>query len=437
MKYRQSLVPAALALLLSGAAYAQEGGVFAPFVTRLAGEVKNNLLRLSWVDSPDVRGPVFIYRSRAPIEGTNPGARIRPIEVPYGVQSYIDEPEGSGTFYYFAAASDETGQKYDIFIPFNNAIAITLAGSLLPEIPETGPEEGAGRAGESPGEAPAVSSITASIEGDGVLLTFTAAGDARGLRLYRSVRPLRQFSDLLRGDIVRSGISSPFTDYPVPGIPYYYAVLREEDLTGGRVTLSPGENVTVSPVEVPPGKDRIGLPGAQTLIRAMPLPLISVQGAVPWSDAFLTTPLPAPLDPETAKVLGKLLPSRSGTGPSGPEEGVPGAGQGAGAKKALKKPRAFNQDLEIPAGGEEYTIRSIVQGPFVKREWEAGKTALVRFLSLPRTGAVEARARFYLGQVYYFLGDYRESLLEFLKIQQEYPPEAREWIEAVLAAMVD
>jgi hypothetical protein len=113
MKYRPSLVPAILALLLlpAAAGAAQEGGVFVPFVTKLGGELKNNLLRLSWIDSPDVRGPVFIYRSRAPIEGTNPGARIRPIEVPYGAQSYIDEPEGSGVFYYFVAASDEGGAR--------------------------------------------------------------------------------------------------------------------------------------------------------------------------------------------------------------------------------------------------------------------------------------------------------------------------------------
>jgi hypothetical protein len=275
-------------------------------------------------------------------------------------------------------------------------------------------------------EAPPLSSIAARVEGDGVLITFTTAPGVTGLLLYRSVRPLRQVSDLLQAVIVQSGLGSPFTDYPVPGIPYYYAILREEDLTGGTVALSPGQNATISPVEVPPGKDRIGLPGSKTLIRAMPLPLISVQGAVPGSDAFLESPLPGTLDPEVAKALGRLLPAPSG--------GTSSAGEGE-TKAPLKKPRAFNQDLEIPAGGEEYTIRSIVQGPFVKRDWDASKDALIRFLSLPRTRAVEARARFYLGQAYYFRRDYRESLLEFLRIEQEYPPEAREWIQAVLTAI--
>ncbi|MDR1058822.1 MAG: tetratricopeptide repeat protein [Treponema sp.] len=429
MRYQRSLVPVILALLLlpGAAGSAQEGGngVFVPFVTKLEGEVKNNLLRLTWTDSPDVRGPVFIYRSRVPIEGTNPGARTRPIEVPYGAQSYIDEPEGSGVFYYFIAASDEGGQKYEIFIPFNNIIAVTVAEER-PGSPSAGTAPAGGPPSAGPetgtGEPPPVSSIAARIEGNGVLVTFTAAREAAGLILYRSVRPLRQFSDLLQAVIVQSGLGSPFTDYPVPGIPYYYAVLREADLTGGTVELSPGRNATISPVEVPPGKDRVGLPGSKTLIRAMPLPLISVQGAVPGSDAFLESPLPGTLDPEVAKALGKFLPAPSGEG---------------GTKAPAKKPRAFNQDLEIPAGGEEYTIRSIVQGPFVKREWDAGKDALTRFLSLPRTRTVEARARFYLGQVCYFLGEYRESLLEFLRIEQEYPGEAKEWIQAVLAAMIN
>jgi hypothetical protein len=425
-----------LALLLVTGAYAQEGegGVFAPFVTRLEAEVKNNLLRLSWLDSADVRGPVFIYRSRVPIEGASPGARIRPIEVPYGVQSYIDEleVEGTGTFYYFVAASDEGGQKYDILIPFNNSIEVTIAGESPAIAGTPGPRGGESGGAEPAEEAPVLSSITARTEGNGVVITFTSPEEAQGMLLYRSVRPLRQFPDLLRAVIVQSGISSPFTDYPVPGIPYYYAVLREEDLTRGTVVLSPGQNATINPVEAPPGQDRIGLPGAQTLIRAMPLPLISVQGAVPGSDAFLEAPLPGTLDPEVAKALGGLLPSLPGAA-----AGETSLGEGPEKKAPLKRPRAFNQDLEIPAGGEEYTIRSIVQGPFVKRDWEAGKDELVRFLSLPRTRAVEARARFYLGQVYYFRGEYRESLFEFLRIQQDYPAEAREWIQAVLAAMIN
>ncbi|MDR1318069.1 MAG: hypothetical protein LBJ90_00460, partial [Treponema sp.] len=64
------------------------------------------------------------------------------------------------------------------------------------------------------------------------------------------------------------------------------------------------------------------------------------------------------------------------------------------------------------------------------------QTELVRYLSLPHSVNVEARARFYLGQTYYYTGKNREALIEFLFVQSWYPNEANEWIEATLAAIV-
>ncbi|MDR1210971.1 MAG: hypothetical protein LBK40_01935, partial [Spirochaetaceae bacterium] len=59
-----------LGIFIAAGAAGQEDGerVFAPFVSRLTVEVKNNLVRLTWRDSPDVRGPVYVYRSDRPIE---------------------------------------------------------------------------------------------------------------------------------------------------------------------------------------------------------------------------------------------------------------------------------------------------------------------------------------------------------------------------------
>jgi TolA-binding protein len=72
----------------------------------------------------------------------------------------------------------------------------------------------------------------------------------------------------------------------------------------------------------------------------------------------------------------------------------------------------------------------------MKWEWEKTREELLRYLSLPRSETSEARARFYLGQVYYYTQDIREALFEFLMIQSQYPEEANEWIQATLEQMI-
>jgi hypothetical protein len=402
----------------------QAGGgesIFVPFVSRIQGEIKNHLLRLSWIDSPSVRGPVFIYRSTVPFEEISPASRSRPVEVPYGAKSYIDELEGPGTFYYFVAASDEWGQKYEILIPFGNSISIQVSeqGAVIgvPQVPAQPQTPGQLPAPvrsqvPEPAEEPAIRNIKASVEGDKVIISFSGGAGKRPI-LYRSIRPFKEARDLLSAVIVQPGVSSPFIDYPVPGIPYYYALVPEADITGGTLAITPGINATTQSVEVSTGQ-RIGLPPSSPGLRSLPLPQISLQAATPGMNAFSETPPPrAGLSPEAAKVL----------------RDIPPAGERA---RPLKKPRAFNQDLELPAGGEEHVLRSIIQGPFSKKEWETARDELIGYLALPRSSFSEARARFYLGQCYYFTGAYRESLFEFLSVQSDYPTEAAGWIQSVL-----
>jgi TolA-binding protein len=150
----------------------------------------------------------------------------------------------------------------------------------------------------------------------------------------------------------------------------------------------------------------------------MPLPLISLYTAVPGAEGLSEPPPPTPLSPEAAKALGTIQAPRK----TRPEP--------------VRKKRAFDQDLEAPAGGEEYPLRSIVQGSFTKGDWKNAIEELLHYLSLPRSRSSEARARFYLGQAYYFSGAFREALFEFLFVQPYYPEESKEWVQAGLAALV-
>jgi TolA-binding protein len=135
-------------------------------------------------------------------------------------------------------------------------------------------------------------------------------------------------------------------------------------------------------------------------------------------NAFNETPAPVELSPQASKALENFS---------------------FGQKKSslAKNPKVFSQDLEPPGGGEEYALRSIVQDLFLQKNWDSCRNALISYLNLPRSSASEARARFYLGQCYYFLEQPRESLFEFLSAQDMYPAESAEWIQASLKALVE
>jgi hypothetical protein len=399
-----------LGALLPFSAFAQTGGsVFAPFVSQLSVEARNNLVRLSWIDSPDIRGPVYIFRAPQPFETGRIPENIRPQEIPYGTQSFIDETEGAGRVYYFAAASDGLGRRYDIVIPYNNTISVTINSS-----------DTAGAAPEGQSFRPVESGIfglETRTAGDGVHISYRTAGGQRNIVLYRSVQPLRNTADLLRAVIIYSGAPAPFTDYPAPGISHYYAVIFEDEVLQGTAGLIPGHNASIEPVEIRVTAGMTGPPAPETPVRAMPLPLISVYNAVPGSDGSSGAPSAVPLGPDAAKALDAIPRPRSGPPPK-------------------KRPRAFSQDLEAPGRGEESQLRAIVQGTFAKRDWQGARTELLNYLSLSRSPRSEARARFYLGQAYYFTGQNREALIEFLAVQSQYPQEVRDWIDAVLIAMI-
>jgi hypothetical protein len=385
--------------------------IFTPFITGIAAELRGNMIRLSWVDSPDTRGPVYIYRSATPFTADTPYKQTQPIEVAYGIQSHIDEVEGEGNWHYFIASSDDEGRRYDIMIPFSNMISVNL--------------EISGSAGASSGDGPdssfsqrqvwsRITNLQAAVRGDGVEISFDLSDSSRIPVLYRSVTPITNSRNILNAAIVRSDISSPYTDYPVPGIAYYYAMITEDELFSGNMEILPGTNATRYPVEIPSGY-RVGLRNSADL-RPMPLPLISAAGI---SSMGAEISPGTPLSSGAERALSGIKPSPDFS------------------KITFKAPRVFRNDLETPSGGgEEYLLRTIAQGPFLQRDWEEAGGRLTEFLSLPRSASVESRARFYLGQTYYYRGNYRAALFEFLLIRDEFPAESNEWVQAALALMI-
>ena len=377
----------------------------APHVSNIQVESSNNLIRLTWTDSPEARGSVFIFRSARPFIGSIP-ANIRPVIVRYGQQYYIDDTDDVDNVHYFIAASDTSGRRYDLIIPRINSTSVNFVHTQTNEGEEL-----------SMVEVPAVrepirgiANLRAVQDGERVIITYDTSGPRRNGILYRSMQPVRQPQDLLNAVIVQSGIASPFIDFPVPGITWYYAVIFEDDISSGNVGIRPGVNATVTPVTITSQQTH------ERTLRPIPLPILTLRNTMP-EGFFADEPDQIPLGIESVNMLrGKQMPPKMPI--------------------ILRSPRVFAVDLEAPTGGEESALFQIIMEHFVNFEWESARVSLQHYLSLPRSREIEARARFYLGQTLYYTEKYREALMEFLTFRAIHPAEANSWIEAVLTAMV-
>jgi hypothetical protein len=405
MKFKFILITFILFLALPAVIFAQSRD-YVPYVSQIKVESRNNLIRLTWVDSPDARGPVYIFRSARPFSGSIP-ANIRPVVVRYGEQYYIDDSDDMENLYYFIAASDTSGQRYDIILPRINSASLNplqeeeSTASAEPDMPAvTGPVQG-------------ISNLRARQDGEKVIITFNKDSPRRNAILYRSMQPITTPQDLLNAVMVQSGINSPFVDLPVPvpGLSWYYAVIYEDEIASGSMEIKTGVNATTSAVFVTSEQT------PERPLRPIPLPVLTLRNTVP--DSYFLTEIPEliPLSASSSNMLRETeMPSK--------------------APINLKRPRVFAVDLVAPTGGEESALFQIVTEHFITFQWEPARVNLQRYLSLPHTKEIEARARFYMGQTLYYTGFYRESLMEFLSIRSLHLAEANKWIEAVLSAMV-
>lgn len=255
-----------LTLIFSiSAIYAQNSDL--PHVTQINVETRNNLIRLTWVDSPQARGPVYIFRSARPFSGSIP-ANIRPVVVRYGTQYYIDDTDDLGNLYYFIAASDTSGRRYDIFIPQTNSAYVNLA---QPQQDEHAPALPAISLPVPPEPIEGISNLKAVMEGEKVIITYDNTNPQRNVILFRSNRPVRRPADLIYANIVKTDIEGRIDDYPVPGITWYYALIYEDEISSGYVEISPGNNATVSAVII--SSDQT----AGRSMRPIPLPTLALR----------------------------------------------------------------------------------------------------------------------------------------------------------------
>jgi hypothetical protein len=400
-----SLIGLFLVSLPAASAAQESGGVFAPYVSRLRIGVKDELIVLSWEDSPDSSGPLLIYRAQSPITSSNLPSATLVGKVPYGQGRFEDRPGPQSEWYYAILSLDESGAPYEFFLPFRNATAV----GVRPESPSV-----ASLPTEAEGFVDA-RFLTANVESDAVVLKFGVSPSGHRLVFYRSPDPISSSLSVLSASIVSivDDTVNEVRDYPVPGIGYYYAVIDEKRLKEGGVYIQPGANATLTPAKVEAGAFRIGLPEVSPLSRSIPLPYRIIDNAIGSGERLGTayeTPSSDPAGPDVEKAIDrilKLIPARKADAPS----------------LVL-----VERDAAGSATGEDYTLASIVSECIVKSDWNNAISQLEKFLSIRRAETTERRARFYLGQAYAMNGKYRDALFSLLVAQERYYLETREWI---------
>ncbi len=98
----------------------------------------------------------------------------------------------------------------------------------------------------------------------------------------------------------------------------------------------------------------------------------------------------------------------------------------------ILEPYIFEEDLVSPASGDEYLLFEVLRTSFIKKNYTKAIHDLSNFLAQNRNEKVALRARFYLGESYYFSGDYKAALSKFLELQDTYPSLSRKWSESTL-----
>ncbi|MDR2510121.1 MAG: hypothetical protein LBC77_05710 [Spirochaetaceae bacterium] len=467
-KYKKKAAFHALFLAVTAYAAAQaDSSIFAPFVSNLQALADGASVNLSWKDSPSVQGPVFVYRSQRPYDGVLRHDDLL-AEVYYGRQGYTDTVPSNTTWFYFVLASDEDKQRYEMIIPYNNMVEIRVDGakhisqaSALPEVLGAAPPNAAAfntraEAAQgtqyvfSTGEPPAKSAysgpetltltaLSASPEGSGLRVTFVSANPLKSPVIYRNIAPIMSLRDLTTSDVAQlPGAASPFLDQNVQkGIPYYYAVVYDEDIRAGRAFIAPGYNSTIYPATVSRDAYTPPVPAAAPPPVYIPQAVIPVpegrssrlsaeaeaalsrngfMSPIPYQSFSSPAPFPAPIEEYRSPA------------PSRVEEKVPAV--------AGVEPRIFQRDVQmISSSADEVQLQNIIKDFFALRKWPETITALQQLLTTVRTQAVEIRCRYYLGQAYYFSGLYNNAMTEFLAVQSKLPTETAFWIQLTLKAI--
>lgn len=394
-----------LLLFCSLGLYPQAGTIFSPFPSSLRATETGEGIRLSWRDSPDVLGTYHIFRHTMEINAEKFDKAEEIGTVPPGISTFIDYPGDKSNYFYAVLIEDSAGGLYELFIPFRNITVYPVSAQPVTSEKELSTN---------------ITGLSAQVIGDGVQLRFETDKTNRTLTIYRHTDPIADIDDLLLASSIAmiGSDQSVYTDYPVPGIPYYYGVFDTKLIQSGTFVFNPGQNISVQPVKIGRETERTGLAAPNTSLRSPPLPKLMLQRSVVSGEQLapslnLISPDRRPMAESTRTSVHDLL---------------------AGIPRSEEKPveaEILPVHVHGDFSGAAYTLSLILRERFLKGDYKETASSLKEFLSIKREDSIDRAARFYLGQACYFNGEYREALFQFLSAEQDYYAESQVWIDRI------
>jgi len=396
-------------------------GQEAAYVSRLTAVPGGQSVLLTWKDAAGYPGAKYeVWRSAKEIvKETFAQAKLL-ATIDAGVEAYEDKTV-TGPSFYLILLKDRNGNRKAFYIPYKNK----TTAAVKPD-------------GSVPLPTAQIKVGSISYASPQIGISFEATPADKKLLVLRRTSPIKSLADLKDSTQVgtTTGAASPYRDTPPPGLNFYYAVVDAQAFSDSRADTFQNTNATdrsagfplvALPKDVQDATlDPSLRPAVNAPARALPLPLLQVEVA-PDSGIPLTPPafepVPAQLLPEATQAELRKVAKPATT-----------EGEGLPEPLVLPEERAASEP-----GAAQYLVE--IQKSYLQpKDWKGSIKALQTVLRLTLDDKTEARARFYLGEAWASLKNYRQAFVEILSARDQYPVETKPWLEALfnlLASVTD
>ncbi len=400
---------------LIGSQLSLSAEIFAPFVSGLSVSVSANTVSMSWKPAPSGIAVYDIYRSTESFSEESFDRAVKIGSVSSDMSTYTDYPPTTDNYYYAVLGRSDDNTLYKLFIPYRNITVAPVAVETTDSMKAV---------------ATKISQLTATPTDDAIRLDFESSKPNREVIIYRSNSSIQSQQDLIEANAIAtiSSQEQQYTDFPLGGISYYYAVVDAEMAKAGSYDFRSGENSLAEPVELPVGT-QISLQGPQTETRITPLPYLLLNNGS-FAQANFSRPS-APLNEGTQAVWKKLNRRlSSGSAPSAASPDI------LPLDRTDQSRQAGQSGTGSSAQNSDQQLAQIVNSSFPedirdRSAWQNAEKQLGAFFNISRTDSVETRAHYYMGQVYFFQKKYKQAFFEFLMAQEEFYAEVQPWLHRI------
>jgi len=231
--------------------------------------------------------------------------------------------------------------------------------------------------------------------------------------IYRSPKPITYFNDINTSTFLAQvpATSTGYTDSVKDLNDYFYAVISFTDECYD--LIMPAMNATVKGVHVTAKKQNPVIPKYEEeekkypkgTLRETPLPYLDLVDGMANSEN---------------KISGKAAEKAASLGTKTSNKGE------------FLEPFYFEADMISPERGDAYYLFQILSRYFAPRNYTESITQIIKLTGTNITPDIEHRSLFYLGEAYYFTGDFENAVRAFVKVQEFFPEESKRWLESSL-----